>query len=281
MKIDTSSGEFDYTYLSLGAGRQSTALYILATLQDPERPVPRAEAAVFADTGDEPAWVYDQLRRIESWGKEHGGPEIHVAQKGVLSEWVIDRQKQGKRFVTVPLFTAAEGGGSAGLLRRQCTREFKITPIQQKVREILGYKPRQHMKHRVRTLMGITVDEAIRMRQSPEKWVHNAYPLVDLGLTAADCSRIVEEAGFPTPKRSSCVYCPYHSDEFWADLKKNHPDEFARAVEFDYAIRNMTMAGRRQPGYVHRSLQPLDEVDFAHSEQNDLFGEDCHGVCGV
>ena len=51
MKIDTTSGDFDYTFLSLGAGVQSSALLVLSCTDDR---VPKPDVAIFADTGDEP-----------------------------------------------------------------------------------------------------------------------------------------------------------------------------------------------------------------------------------
>ena len=64
--IDTTSGDYDYTYLSLGAGVQSSALLVLGCTD--ER-VPKPDAAVFADTGDEPSWVYDYLKVLTEWAK--------------------------------------------------------------------------------------------------------------------------------------------------------------------------------------------------------------------
>jgi len=47
---------YDFAYASLGAGVQSTALVVLSTLG--LHGCPRADCAIFADTQDEPAWVY-------------------------------------------------------------------------------------------------------------------------------------------------------------------------------------------------------------------------------
>lgn len=55
-----------FTYLSLGAGVQSSALLILSAkgLYN----CPKADIAVFADTGDEPQWVYDYLVVLQEFG---------------------------------------------------------------------------------------------------------------------------------------------------------------------------------------------------------------------
>ena len=279
MKINTTKiGEhFDYTYLSLGAGVQSSALLVLAC----QGKVPKPDACLFADTGDEPQYVYDYLKVLTAYAEPYG-IEVVTAQKGVLSESVIARQKDGKRFVSVPLFTQ-QADGSKGMLRRQCTNEYKITPILKKVRELLGYKPRQRMKHKVRAMLGITIDEAQRMKPAWHKWVTNTWPLVDLGLHRDDCYGIVEEAGLPEPQRSACVYCPYHSDTYWQWMKDKHPEEFTKAVEFDESIRGMTQKGMDLPAFVHGSCVPLSEAvfDTGNPNQVDMFNNECEGMCGV
>ena len=54
-------------------------------------------------------------------------------------------------------------------------------------------------------------------------------------------------------------------------------------VEIDRLIRN-GVRGTTQKLYLHRSLKPLDEIDFASAEdrgQGTLFGDECEGMCGV
>ena len=276
--IDTTSGDYDYTYLSLGAGVQSSALLVLSCTDDR---VPKPDVAVFADTGDEPAWVYDYLKVLAEWAKPHG-VEVVTAQKGVLSEWAIDRQRDGRKFVTLPVFTKHDDG-SRGMLRRHCTRDFKIDPIIKKVRERLGYQPRQRVKERVRCMLGISLDEMQRMKASWHGWITNTFPLVDLEIKREDCHKILAAAGLPEAKRSACVYCPYHSDSYWQWMKDEHPTEFAKAVKFDEGIRDMRVRGRNQPAYVHSSLVPLSEAVFNANDpdQVDMFNNECEGMCGV
>ena len=272
--IDTTSGDYDYTYLSLGAGVQSSALLVLACTD--ER-IPKPDVCIFSDTGDEPAYVIDYLEVLRRFAAPYG-VEIEVAQKGVLSEDTLERGK----FVPVPLFTL-HADGTKGVLRRQCTREYKITHITKKVRELLGYKPHQRMKHRVRAMLGISTDEMTRMKASWDKWVTNTYPLIDLGISRSMCYKIMADAGLPEPKKSACVYCPYHDDQYWQWMKDEQPTEFARAVSFDDAIRHKTMKGAEAPAFVHKSCVPLSEAVFHAGDPNqvDLFNNECEGMCGV
>jgi hypothetical protein len=268
----------DFTYISLGAGVQSSALLIMSAKG--LYGCPKADIAIFADTGDEPQWVYDYLAILIPWGEKHGIP-VHTTSKGRLSEWVIERQQDGKRFVNIPVFTKGELD-KIGMLRRQCTREFKIEPIEQYVRKYLGYGHRKRCKHQVDALHGISVDEATRMKPSKLKWMTNRFPLVDASLDRDDCLAIITGEGLPEPQKSSCVYCPYHSDFYWFQLKKYYPEEFEKAAKFDSSIRDMTMRGRTDLAYLHRSCLPLREVEFdCTDEEIDYFENECEGMCGL
>lgn len=271
--------DFDFTYLSYGAGVQSTALLVCSALGLEN--VPRVDVAIFADTGDEPQWVYDYLNVMTPWARERG-IAIERVMAGHLSADVIARHEgKKKRFACIPAFT--EGSDHrASILRRQCTREYKIDPITKKVRQILGYQRGQRVKKKVRCLIGISLDESQRMKPSRFKWVINEFPLVFASLRRRNCELIISNQGLPVPRKSSCVFCPFHSDKFWLDLRTNFPKEFEKAVVFDRTIRDMSMSGLKRPAFLHRSLQPLDTVDFDPGrDQVDMFGNECEGHCGI
>lgn len=273
--------EFDYTYLSCGAGVQSSTL--LGMSARGLRGCPRADAAFFADTQDEPAWVYKNLKVLQAFGAEHGIP-VKIVTAGRLSQHIVDRQA-GKRhrFANIPAWTRG-ADGKAAPLRRQCTREYKIDPIEKAVRVTLGYQPRQRVKHRVRCLIGISLDEAQRMKPSRTKWVETAWPLVDARMDRQACKELLTELGLPVPQKSSCVYCPFHSFRFWQELKHHHPAEWAQACIVDKAIRNMSRSGVRSPVYLTRALKPLEELNLDWSQRElfgDGFGNECEGHCGV
>jgi hypothetical protein len=269
---------YDFIYLSLGAGVQSTALLVISALG--LHGCPKADVAIFADTQDEPAWVYDHLEALKAWSPI----PIDTTTKGCLSQDVQDRLTGKKsRFAAIPAWTRGKDGRAAPL-RRQCTREYKIEPLEKKVRELLGYKKYQRTKHKVACLLGISTDEIGRVKPSRTPWITNLFPLIDAGLSRDDCARIIEEAGLPLPKKSACVFCPYHDDRYWHFLKAQHPDEFARVVAFDKSIRDMTNTGVKQPVFLHRSLQPLDQIDFGKRLGLPVingFNGECEGMCGV
>jgi hypothetical protein len=264
--------------LSLGAGVQSSTVLLMSLAGE----LPLVDAAVFADTGWEPRAVYQHLDRLEAAAAKAGVPVYRVST-GNLREDALDPRH---RFASMPLHVRREDG-RRGMIRRQCTREYKITPIRRQVRQLwqaTGKPP-------VEQWLGISLDEAHQMRDSDVAYIDNVYPLVDARMTRADCQRWLADHGWQAPK-SACIGCPFRSDRRWRELRDNSPAEWADAVAFDRAIR----AGHRRHGqpalrgraYLHRSLVPLDRVDLrstprrgSGAEPGDGFGNDCHGLCGT
>lgn len=234
------------------------------------------EAAIFADTGWEPPKVYEWLSWLE---KQLAYPVIRV-QRGNLRQDIVSR-KEGARLAAVPWHMVMPNGDRA-LGRRQCTKEYKIDPLTKKTRELLGLIPRQRAKGVLcEMLIGISTDEAMRMKPSREPWKIHRWPLVDLGMSRNDCLRWMERKGYPLPPKSSCIGCPFHSDHEWRSIKAD-PTLWADALEVDNAIRQQPGMKARQ--FMHRSCKPLAEVDLSTAEdhgQVDMFNNECEGMCGV
>lgn len=277
---------YDLTYLSLGAGVQSTALLVMSAKG--LHGCPRADHAIFADTGDEPRWVMDHLEWCKSFATGHG-IELHVATAGRLSDH-IRASANGTRnaFSPIPAYTMGEK--REGLLRRQCTREYKLEPIQREVRRLLGAKKGARLAKgtRANAMIGISIDEATRAKPSRVWWIENTFPLLDAGMRRSDCKALLDKHGAPVPRKSSCVFCPYKADRDWLELRDESPEDFAAAVDVDRVLRDATKKGAAAKAYVHRSCKPLDEVDFTRWKDLDgqqflfdAFDNECEGMCGV
>lgn len=263
-------------FLSLGAGVQSSTLALMAAT-DAIGPMP--DAAIFADTGDEPESVYRWL----DWLEAQLPYPVHrvTAGKGKLSEEATRLKtsaKSGNTYIPIglPVYTVGEDG-KKGMGMRQCTRTFKIDPIRRKLRALAK-------GDNVIQWIGISRDEVIRMKPSRDKWCENVWPLVDLGMTRADCLRWMEYKGYPTPPRSACTYCPYHNDVEWMRLKTDEPTEFAAAIAFEQRLQASyaESTALHSTPYLHASRKPLATVEFKPREQEpSLFGNECEGMCGV
>jgi hypothetical protein len=289
--------------LNLGAGVQSTVLYLMSLRRDESELVPNFDYAIFADTGEEPKAVYEHLEKL----KLMGGPPILSENVGSVSgqEFVSLGENvirgvltTNQRFVSIPAFTTEVEGVPGGIARRQCTREYKVDVIERTIRyKILGLKPRQHFPSDVRIIqyLGLSYDEPGRIistkaRFQSKPWSETRFPLFDLEMTRRDCVDYLESHGVTAP-RSPCVFCPYRSNAEWRHLRDTDPEGWQRAIEVDEGLRKEAAICNRgfdQRLYVHRSCKPLRQapIDDAVSrgEQRllfDGFDAECEGMCGL
>lgn len=262
--------------ISLGAGVQSSTMALMASHGEI---TPMPDAAIFADTQAEPQSVYRWL----DWLVTKLPFPVYRVTAGNLQEDFLNALRDPKgRCAQPPFFTVAPNTGKIGLLKRKCTSEYKLVQIRRKVRELCNGNP-------VIQWIGISLDEAHRMKPSGVKYIENQYPLIDRMMTRYECLNWMKRNGYPKPPKSACIFCPYISDNRLRGIIDNEPDEWKRIVAFDYAMRNEqkhTINGAKITGtlYVHRSCKPIDQVDLSTPTdhgQIDMFGDECEGMCGL
>ena len=269
--------------LNLGGGVQSTTLYLMAMKGE----VDPIDCAIFADLGEEPRSVYAHME----WLKSLGGPTIHVVSAGKLGDDLINGTSGGShRFASIPAFTTFVEGDLQGKVRRQCTSEYKILPIERFIRrELMGLEKGQRIKTTIDQLFGISLDEAgraVRIRGNQPSWSNSIFPLCDKMMTRSDCVKWIENFGVPhTVPRSACVFCPFKSDHEWTILREHDPEGWNRAVEIDEAMRRPDARCAKdlnQKLYLHRSCIPLREVKFTDEEKGQsAFNFECEGGCAL
>ncbi len=246
--------------LSLGAGVQSSTVLLMSCRDE----LPRLDAAVFADTGWEPRAVYRHLEWLTAEAAKYDIP-VYIVSEGNIKEDALRSQVRGtkgsgSRWVSMPYFVLGSNG-EKGMIKRQCTKEYKLTPIGRKVREIAGYPPRTRIPAGyVEQWIGISADEWKRQRGSGEQWRVNRHPLLELDMTRLGCYEWLNQHGYAEPPRSACIGCPFRSKAEWRWLRENEPESFREACEFDDAIRNC--GGMRGQVFLHADRIPLDEVDL-------------------
>lgn len=262
--------------ISLGAGVQSSTMLMMADRGlieiDGQKVIPKY--AIMSDTGNEPQKVYDWLEYLQS---KVENIEIVLTDNGHITDDILNGIKNETRFASVPFFTLSKEG-KKGILWRQCTQEYKIMAVRKEIRRVLGYGPRQRVKEKVRLWMGISTDEIQRVKPSQVKYIENYFPLIEYEMSRQDCLDWFSDNDMPLPPRSSCIICPYHSNEHWRNMKTNDPESWNMAVEFDKKIRRLPKVDGDV--YLHRQCVPLDQVDLGF-EQIDMFTEECEGMCGL
>ena len=269
--------------ISLGGGVQSSVMALMASEGAFDR-VP--DCAVFADTHWEPPSIYAHLE----WLKDRLRFPLYVVDNGrSLREDVkgLTNHSGSRRYVDIPVYLKGRDGEGDGIGRRQCTDNYKIRPIRKKIREMLGLRRRQRVPSGVgvELWLGISTDEAIRMKTSRDRWIANRYPLIEAGMSRRDCSDWWA-ARYDRPlERSACVACPFQSRQRWVETKHRWPELFAEAVQIDANLRG-GLAFAKEP-YLHPTRMPLaqavalDEAEPGEGGLSDGFVNECEGRCGV
>jgi hypothetical protein len=282
------------TVISLGAGVQSTTLALMAK-QGLIRPMP--DCAIFADTGEEPKAVYAHLAWLMNEADLPFPIHISRAWEGMgkgditapLGDELLDSVNLGTRAgsrARPPLFTLNEDG-SKGMVHRQCTGDYKIDVIVRTMRGMLGLERGQRWPKgvQIEQWIGISTDEATRMKPSLIPAIRSRWPLIEAEMSRKACLAWLRSYDYPQPPKSACTFCPFHSDAEWRNIRDTDPEGWERAVQIDEAIRH-GLTPKRLTGalFVHSKRVPLKDVDLSTAEdrgQLNLFENECAGVCGV
>lgn len=250
--------------ISLGAGVQSSTLLLMNLRGELEK---KADCAIFADTKWESKATYRHLEFLKREAAKYNFPILCVSAGDIrLAEWN-----------KMPLFVRNFDGETAML------KAYKLAPINRKVREIVGLAPGQKSPEIVCEMwLGISLDEASRMRDSREKWKTHSYPLIEKKMRRADCLKWLIANHYPIPPKSSCLGCPFHGDAQWRELQASE-EEWNEIVEYDEQIRRGVKGGTCE-AFLHRSLKPISQVDFRTAEelgQGNFFLNECEGLCNT
>ena len=264
---------------------QSSALFVLAARGEIDV---RPDVAVFADTGWEPRHVY---KTVEALRARYGDalPVETVSHRNLFDDSLRGEDDAGRGKLSLPVWIG--GDGAQGQFPRHCTSDYKIAPIVRYTRARLGLGPRRRVptRTRARMLLGITTDEASRMKRNREWWIENRYPLAEqLGWTRAECKAYMARVHPEIPiGRSACAGCPYRSDQAWIDVRESDPELFENAVRLDEALRAKEARGHRLVTgvpYLHRSRRPLREAVEAAMRTDgasERAESECEGYCGL
>lgn len=195
--------------LGLSGGKDSAALAIYIKDRYPE--IHEKVEYFFSDTGAELKEVYDVLDKLEAYlGKE------------------IIRLSSGKTFEH---WLKVHNEYLPSAKQRWCTRMMKIKPFE----EFVGDDP-------VISYVGIRADENREGYISHKETIKAVFPFIDDGLVREDVFKILEDTvGIPEyyqwRSRSGCYFCFFQRQDEWLGLKRNHPQLFEKAKEFEQKVR--------------------------------------------
>jgi len=233
------------TVISYGGGIQSTALVVLAMRE--RWPIDEIVHVDLLDA-ESPA-TREYVAYVREWLRGVYGRDVTVIERNMYQDML-----DNPGFTPVPW----HGRREKFMLKRQCTREYEVQPLQ---RYLYGRYPQE----RIGLMLGISVDEYRRMRDSSAARIEHVYPLVDRRLTRWQCREIVERAGLAVPWKSSCWFCPYRSSVSQWALVQRYPDLVGMARELEDRIN----AERRRRGQdeiaVLRVDMSAEQEDFCEA----------------
>lgn len=278
---------------SNGMGVQSFAMYLMASTGY----LPRFDYSIFVDLGAEKTKTLYYWEWLKVWAKENNGiPLIRIGKKNLKSDTLNGLKSADTRFVSIPFFSSGTGK-KEGMLKRQCTGEYKIRQVNQCIKKLQGLRGNQRYQEAF-IFLGISIDEMSRMGSPEPVKLTNVFPFcnyqlgyrrgnysfrdpghVSLPMSRAQIENWLIQKGYPVPPKSSCKFCPYTTNDEWLDMKINDPNDFADSVLFDQKIRDGKPGVHNSKLYLHRSCKPLNEVDFTKDRGNDMF--ECGGTCHV
>ena len=226
-----------------GPGDVRTSLKYLASRDDVDVALAAAEIA------DSLEAIWEMEERTRS--------SVYATAQTVVWPWSapsVAMSSTGEDFRSIPIPVRMSSGAPG---TRSCTADFKVR---------VGRELRRRGASRSRpatVALGISVDEIERARPGIDPRLPDqrlVYPLLDLGLTRADCQRVIADAGLPVPGRSACWFCPFHSAEEWRRLKRQHPDLFTRACWLERHLNDRRRRLGRDDVWLTRHRRPLSEV---------------------
>jgi hypothetical protein len=196
--------------LGLSGGRDSAALAVYMRQHHAELRI----EYFFTDTGKELPEVYKFLDRLEGF---LGRPIRRLNPDRDFDFWL----KEYGNFLPSPR-------------TRWCTRQLKLRPLEQWLREDLDAGVTVH------SYVAIRADEPHRdgyQATHPNMRVH--LPLRTAGVDRAGVIEILDRADVGEPdyyawrSRSGCTFCFFQQKIEWVRLAENHPKEFAEAIEYE------------------------------------------------
>lgn len=195
--------------LGLSGGKDSAALAVY--IKDKYPDIHEKVEYFFSDTGAELQEVYDFLDKLEAYlGKE------------------IIRLSSGKDF---DHWLKVHNEYLPSAQQRWCTRMMKIKPFEDFVGDDL-----------VVSYIGIRADENREGYISQKDTIKAVFPFIEDGLIREDVFQILEDSvGIPEyyqwRSRSGCYFCFFQRQDEWLGLKRNHPELFEKAREYEQRVR--------------------------------------------
>lgn len=261
------------TFLSMGAGVQTTALEILIYQGRVQ-----TDEIIFSDTGLEKPETYAYIKKyLKPLADEIGVPFATVHLSCEIEVVDENNQKTGEKIQANSLRDIIEARRRVpSLMHRWCTEKSKITPIKLYIRDL---QKKGIYGRPSKGLIGISTDEKHRMHQPHHGEYSNEFPLVEMGISRKDCEQIIRDFGWPLPVKSGCYLCPFQGGKEWDKLFYEHNDLFNDAMELEKRDIKYPTYRLYQRETLERFAEKRKLGRHNLSIFDDYEGEVCSGAC--
>jgi len=260
--------------ISSGGGTQSNAMIVLCCMGA----LPKPDLIVMADTEREASNVFDYQKKYIQPLCDEMGIDYVIVKK---SDWTKNdiTTPSDDECVLPPFFSTLNGrgkdGGCYGKQPGFCSDKWKAEPLRRYLND--RYGERELTRRGVDFWIGMSFDEARRVKYPTGKW-QKRYPLFEAQIVREQAIQIVKDFGLPEPPRSACWMCPNRHDDEWLWMKKNVPEDYEKAIQFERDLQKDF-----DYLYLHQTGKPIGEVIFTQrAKQMDIFDQFCDtGLCFV
>lgn len=261
------------TVLNFSGGTGSSCILWKLLREELERPDDLL--VLSADPGMEDERTYRYIQEMsERCAKV--GIEAQIAPGPNLYHDLVTMAERGAKRIDNPPYFVKKARGGVGQLVQKCTKEYKIAPMDRAIRLWLERNKgialnNARLPGYVLKWIGMSYDELHRVSQPKAKYQRFGYPLIDLKMTKSDVIMWYASQGLNPPPRSVCVACFANSPAHYKQMAAERPEDFAKAVKVDQAIRHIGPAIGATQGelYVSRSMLSLEELVQRAEEQGD------------
>lgn len=243
------------TILSFGGGVQSTALAILAAQKKIH-----VDAIVFCDTGFEQSIVFEFLETHTKPMLDKAGIPFFIAKTEDYAA-TLHGESTFANLELPPFFSLQNG--DIGREPAFCSSKWKADVFKRFVSK--EFKNKNFL-----VSLGFSTDEIQRAARikNKKKYVYQ-FPLLDLKMNRTDCMILVEKTFNAEPPRSSCYFCPNHTQVEWQEVMQSKDKQ--KLIEFDNGLR----AKNR---FLTADCKPITECDFDPKNES-IFSRLCAGQC--
>ena len=240
---------------SYGGGWQSAGIAAMIV----KELLPLPDLIVFSDTGREVQSTFEYLGSVVQPALQKLGRQVEVICKDDFATVDLWRNDD----LLLPMFT----GLGRGKLPTFCSNEWKKRVISRYLRSI-GVTETD-------LWLGISTDEAERMKPSGVNWMTHVYPLIEIVPTNRHgCAKHIRDLGWPEPHKSRCWMCPNQSPFEWRQMKENDAKEFEKPCNLEREIQQLD-----NDLFLHKLGIPLAEAVELSAQQIDMFDGCDSGYC--